>query len=132
VDARHQAVDARHQAVDARHQAVDARHQAVDARHQAVDARHQAEEAARQRTRRQRQFLSTLTVLFLVAVSGFALALVEQQSAVQQRDVATARLAAGQALDLRALNPALAAQLALAAYRFTPTPETRGSLLDVM
>jgi len=41
------------------------------------------------------------------------------------------RQVAGQALDLRDTNPALAAQLGLAAYRLTPTPEARGALLSI-
>jgi len=122
--------EARNRAEEAAHQAQEAAHQAEDARRQAEDARHQVEEAARQRTRRQRQFIATLTVLLLVAVSGFVFAVFEQRAAVQQRDVAVSRQVAGQALDLRAVNPALAAQLALAAYRLDPIPEARGSLLS--
>ncbi|HWR48632.1 MAG TPA: hypothetical protein VN327_13630, partial [Pseudonocardiaceae bacterium] len=108
----------------------EARDRAEEAARQAEDARYQVEAAARQRTRRQRQFIAVLTVLLLVAVSGLVFAVFEQRSAAQQRDVALARLVAGQSLDLRATNPALAAQLALAAYRLAPTPETRGSLLS--
>jgi WD40 repeat protein len=42
------------------------------------------------------------------------------------------RQVAGQALRLRATNPALAAQLSLVAYRLAPTTEARGSLLSTL
>jgi WD domain, G-beta repeat len=50
----------------------------------------------------------------------------------QQRDVAVPRQLAGQAFELRATNPALAAQLGLAAYRLVPTAEARRSLLSTV
>ena len=56
--------------------------------------------------------------------------MIQQRAAAHQRDVAVSRQVAEQALELRATNPALAAQLALAAYRLAPTPEARGSLLS--
>jgi hypothetical protein len=122
--------EARRDAEEAAHLAREAARQAQDARRQAEDALHQLVEAGRQRARRQRQFVVALTVLLLIAISGFAFAFVEQRAARQQRDFAVSHQVAGQALELRALNPALAAQLALVAYRFTPTPEARGSLLS--
>ena len=72
--------------------------------------------------------LSVLLVLALVA-SGFAFA--QQRAAVHQRDVAVSRQVAGQAMELRAANPALAAQLGLAAYQLAPTTEARSSLLSI-
>ncbi|MGH3869232.1 MAG: WD40 repeat domain-containing protein [Pseudonocardiaceae bacterium] len=41
------------------------------------------------------------------------------------------RQVAGQALELRATNPALAAQLSLTAYRLVPTTDARSSLLSI-
>ncbi|MGB6164793.1 MAG: hypothetical protein WCF33_20775 [Pseudonocardiaceae bacterium] len=73
--------------------------------------------------------LSVLLVLALVA-AGFAVA--QQRAAEQQRDVAVSRQVAGQALELRDTNPALAAQLSLAAYRLVPTTEARSSLLSTV
>ncbi len=71
--------------------------------------------------------LSVLLVLAVVA-SGFAFA--QQRAAVRQRDVAVSRQVVGQAMELRAANPALAAQLGLAAYQLAPTTEARSSLLN--
>jgi dipeptidyl aminopeptidase/acylaminoacyl peptidase len=83
----------------------------------------------RDRYRRGRA-LTVLSVLLILALVAAGIAVIQQRTATQQRDVAVSRQAAGQALDLRDTNPALADQLALAAYRLDPTPETRGSLLS--
>ena len=74
--------------------------------------------------------LTVLSVLLVLALIAAGFALTQQRAANQQRNVAISRQVAGQALDLRDTNPALAAQLALAAYRLTPTTEARGSLLS--
>ncbi len=84
----------------------------------------------RERVRRGRAF-TVLSVLLVLAVVAAGIALIQQRAATHQRDLAVSRQVAGQALDLRATNPALAAQLALAAYRIAPTPEARGSLLSI-
>jgi WD40 repeat protein/energy-coupling factor transporter ATP-binding protein EcfA2 len=83
----------------------------------------------RDRYRRGRA-LTVLSVLLILALVAAGIALIQQRTATQQRDVAVSRQVAGQARGLRVLNPALAAQLALAAYRLDPTPEARGSLLS--
>ncbi|MBV9139873.1 MAG: TIR domain-containing protein [Pseudonocardiales bacterium] len=75
---------------------------------------------------------TVLSVLLVLAVVAAGIALIQQRAAAHQRDVAISRQAAGQALDLRATNPALAAQLALAAYRLVPTTEARSSLLSIL
>jgi energy-coupling factor transporter ATP-binding protein EcfA2 len=80
--------------------------------------------------RRQRA-ITVLSVLLVLAVAAFVVAVSQQRAAEQQRDVAVSRQAAGQALELRATNPALAAQLSLAAYQLVPTTEARGSLLSI-
>ncbi|MGB6161568.1 MAG: WD40 repeat domain-containing protein [Pseudonocardiaceae bacterium] len=84
----------------------------------------------RDRLRRARALtvLSTLLALALVA-AGFAA--IQQRAAERQRDVAVSRQVAGQALELHDANPALAAQLALAAYQLSPTPEARNGLLSI-
>ncbi|MBV9164349.1 MAG: TIR domain-containing protein [Pseudonocardiales bacterium] len=84
----------------------------------------------RDRLRRGRAItvLSVLLVLALVA-AGFAVA--QQRNAEQQRNLAVSQRVAGQALDLRTTDPALAAQLDMAAYQLTPTPEAHGSLLSI-
>ncbi|MBV9031511.1 MAG: TIR domain-containing protein, partial [Pseudonocardiales bacterium] len=80
---------------------------------------------------RRRRALTVLSVLLVLAVVAAGVALTQRRAAVAQRDVAVSRQVAGQALALRAANPALAAQLALAAYRLTPTTEARSSLLSI-
>ncbi|MGH3838831.1 MAG: toll/interleukin-1 receptor domain-containing protein, partial [Pseudonocardiaceae bacterium] len=83
----------------------------------------------RDRVRRGRA-ITVLSVLLVLAVAAAGIAFIQQRAAEQQRNVALSRQVAGQALDLSATNPALAAQLSLAAYRLAPTTEARGSLLS--
>ncbi|MGH3755118.1 MAG: WD40 repeat domain-containing protein [Pseudonocardiaceae bacterium] len=75
---------------------------------------------------RRRRTITVLSVLLTLAV----FAVVAQRAAEQQRNAAVSQRVAAQALELRATNPALAAQLSLAAYRLVPTTEARGSLLS--
>jgi WD40 repeat protein/energy-coupling factor transporter ATP-binding protein EcfA2 len=84
----------------------------------------------RDRFRRQRA-VTVLSVLLALALAAFVLAVIQRRAAERQRDVAVSRQVAGQALELRATNPALAAQLSLAAYQLVPTTEARGSLLSI-
>ncbi|MEV4316750.1 helix-turn-helix domain-containing protein [Actinocrispum sp. NPDC049592] len=86
--------------------------------------------AARRRTRRLRQLVTLLTVLLLLAATSTVLAIRSQQTATQERNQALSQKVAGEAGQLRATNPALAAQLALAAYRLWPTTEARSILLS--
>jgi hypothetical protein len=83
----------------------------------------------RDRLRRGRA-LTVLSVLLVLALVAAGIAVIQQRAAEQQRDIAVSRQVAGQALDLRDTNPDLAAQLALTAYRLTPTTEARSSLLS--
>ncbi len=76
--------------------------------------------------------LTVLSVLLILALVAAGIAIVQQRAAEQQRNVAVSRQVAGQSLDLRTTNPALAAQLSLAAYRLVPTTEARGSLLSTV
>ncbi len=85
----------------------------------------------RDRVRRGRA-LTVLSVLLVLALVAAGFAVVQQRAAEHERDVAVSRQVAGQALELRATNPALAAQLSLAAYRLVPTTEARGSLLSAL
>ncbi|MEO3924339.1 helix-turn-helix domain-containing protein [Micromonosporaceae bacterium B7E4] len=84
----------------------------------------------RRRTRRLRQLVAGLCVLLLVAAVATVAAVRGQQVARQQRNTALSGKVANEASALRAVNPALAAQLGLAAYRLAPTTEARGSLLS--
>jgi WD40 repeat protein/energy-coupling factor transporter ATP-binding protein EcfA2 len=84
----------------------------------------------RDRFRRGRA-VTVLSILLVAALVGAGVAVIQQRDAAHQRDVAVSQHVAGQALELRATSPALAAQLALAAYRLIPTTEARGSVLSV-
>ncbi|MGH3828643.1 MAG: WD40 repeat domain-containing protein, partial [Pseudonocardiaceae bacterium] len=85
----------------------------------------------RDRLRRGRA-ITVLSVLLVFAVVAAGYAFAQQHAAEQQRDVAVSRQVAGQATELRATNPALAAQLDLAAYRLAPTAtEARSNLLSI-
>ncbi|GAA1020580.1 hypothetical protein Aple_078720 [Acrocarpospora pleiomorpha] len=94
----------------------------------------QEEEAlrlARRRTRRLRAMVAGLATLVSLTLGATALALHSQQALKEQRNVAISRQIASDADRLRAGDPALAAQLALIAYRLAPTAEARSSLLSL-
>ncbi|MEU4217258.1 helix-turn-helix domain-containing protein [Actinoplanes sp. NPDC026623] len=94
-------------------------------------ARELAEQhAARRRTRRLRQLVAALTVLFLLATTMTVVAARSDRISTRQRDEAVSRQVAQEADPLRGDNPALANQLSLAAYRLARTPEARGALLS--
>ncbi|MEV6908917.1 helix-turn-helix domain-containing protein [Amycolatopsis sp. NPDC051071] len=86
---------------------------------------------ARRRTRRLRQLVALLAVLLVLATAATVYAVRAEQTATAQRNSALAQKVAGQATEMRATNPALAAQLALAAYRVDPSVETRSSVLGM-
>jgi WD40 repeat protein/transcriptional regulator with XRE-family HTH domain len=85
---------------------------------------------ARRRTRRLRQLVAVLAALLLLTGAATAVAARSLQATRQQRNVAVSAKVANEATALRSVNPALAAQLSLAAYRLAPTAEARGSLLS--
>ncbi|MFG2484922.1 hypothetical protein ACGFSI_19465 [Streptomyces virginiae] len=92
----------------------------------------QADETAaiRRRTVRLRQLVTLLTVLVAVAATAGALAVDSRDTAIGQRNVAIARKAAANAAEVRQHNPALAAQLNLAAYRLAATDDVRDQLMS--
>ena len=98
-----------------------------------LDASAERETAEQQsgvrRTRRLRQLVAALTALLLVAVGSMVFALIEWNTASQQRADALSRQVALRANSMFTADPALAAQLSLVAYRTSPTAEARGSLL---
>ena len=97
-----------------------------------ASAEHQAaeERAARRRTRGLQQLVAALGALTLVAGFLAIFAFQQKAAATHQRDLAISRQVAIDANQLRTTEPALAEQLALAAYRVSPTPEARSSLLE--
>ncbi|MCX4719235.1 hypothetical protein OG818_41675 [Streptomyces virginiae] len=92
----------------------------------------QADESAaiRRRTVRLRQLVTLLTVLAAVAATAGALAVDSRDTAIGQRNVAIARKAAANAAEVRPHDPALAAQLNLAAYRLAATDDVRDQLMS--
>lgn len=91
----------------------------------------------RRRRRHTRRLVAALGVLAVIAVA-LTVAVVqlrigiaqERQLAEQARNEATARSLAVEARDLRRSDPQLGARLAIAAYRMSPTVETRSALLE--
>lgn len=86
--------------------------------------------AARRRTRRTQQLLGAVAVLAAAAIVLAAVAFNADSSANLARDQALSRQVAIESTDLRATDPGLAMQLALAAYRLAPTVQARSTLLD--
>ncbi|RBQ19427.1 hypothetical protein DP939_16060 [Spongiactinospora rosea] len=87
---------------------------------------------ARHRTRRMQQLIVSLGILLVLALGASGLAFQAQRTAAQQRDEALSLKLSAETGALRATDPALAAQLSLAAYRLVPGPEARGSLLSAL
>ena len=86
--------------------------------------------AARRRTRRLRQLVAALTVLVLLTVGLAGYAFHQRQLATTARDQAESRTVAVEAGQIRPEDPALAAQLSLAAYHISPTTGALASLLE--
>jgi WD40 repeat protein len=97
----------------------------------ASTARVRAEASAARRRRRALGALTTAAVVLAVAaLLSAVLAVRARDDANDERNVARSRRISLQADRLRNNDPALAAQLALAAYRTAPTVEARSALLD--
>ncbi|RJQ67103.1 hypothetical protein D5S17_33980 [Pseudonocardiaceae bacterium YIM PH 21723] len=95
-----------------------------------ADAEQDELRVAGQRARRLRQLVGLLTVLLLIAVTATGYAIHAGSEAGNQRDLALSQKVASEATALRTVNPALAAQLSVAAYRLAPTTEARSGLLS--
>jgi WD40 repeat protein len=85
---------------------------------------------SRRRTHRLQKLIAALTVLAVLAAGLAGYAFWKRGVADRERDLAMSRQVAITADRVRATDPALAAQLSLAAYRIAPTVEARSSLLD--
>ncbi len=84
----------------------------------------------RRQARRLRRLVAGLAALLLVAVVLGVYSVAQGVATGRERDVAVSRQVAVRSDALRSRDPALAAQLAVAAYRVAPTPEARSSLLN--
>ncbi|AXX31212.1 WD-40 repeat protein [Actinosynnema pretiosum subsp. pretiosum] len=82
------------------------------------------------RTRRLQQSVALLTVLLVALGVLSATVIGQERDAARARDEATSRQLAGKSEALRDIDVSLARQLALAAYRTSPTVEARSALLD--
>lgn len=86
--------------------------------------------ADQRRSRRAWQAVAAMAALLALAVVAALLAVDAEREASDQRNRALAEKVAAQAADLRRVDPALAAQLSLAAYRLHPSAASRTSLLS--
>ncbi|WP_194822564.1 AAA family ATPase [Micromonospora sp. S-DT3-3-22] len=85
---------------------------------------------SRRRTRRLQQVIAILSIL-LTAVGALTVVVVAQTSAAtRQRDEAVSRMIASEITNLREVDVSLARQLALAAFRISPTVEARSALIE--
>jgi len=91
--------------------------------------REEDDRRTRRRARRRYQVGAVLAALVVAAASAGIYARQVQVTGDRDRAQALSRLVAGEASRLRARDLPLSAQLALAAYRISPTPEARSSLL---
>jgi WD40 repeat protein/transcriptional regulator with XRE-family HTH domain len=92
--------------------------------------RQEEDRGARRRTRRRYQVGAVLSALLVAAAGAAAYARQVQVTGDHDRAQALSRLVADEASRLRAHDLPLSAQLALAAYRISPTPEARSALLS--
>jgi WD40 repeat protein len=90
-----------------------------------------AELARTRKGRRRLQVLVGLLTLLLIVVTGISVTAMRATSeATKQRNSALSQKVAQDAQRLRGTDPAQAAQLALAAYRLSPTPDARSAVLS--
>ncbi|WP_405736089.1 helix-turn-helix domain-containing protein [Streptomyces sp. NBC_01537] len=87
-------------------------------------------EAARRQVRRRRRLVVALSLTVVMVGILAVYSLQQQRQAEIARRAALSRQAATEAGQLRANDTALAAQLSVAAYRTSRTPEALGALLD--
>ncbi|EWM18512.1 serine/threonine protein kinase [Kutzneria sp. 744] len=88
--------------------------------------------AVRRRIRLQRVLLVVLAALLVITTISTVTAMNANQEIAAQRDVVLAQQVADQAVTLRTDHAALAAQLALAAYRMSPTRHNRDALISAV
>lgn len=88
-----------------------------------------AADAERVRNKRRTRVLLSLVVVLAIAASMAYFFVQERDTANREREIAVSRQVAGTADRLRETDPALAAQLAIAAYRIHPTVEAQSALV---
>ncbi|WP_146075258.1 trypsin-like peptidase domain-containing protein [Streptomyces sp. Ru71] len=86
-------------------------------------------EVQQRRTRRRRLVLAGFAVLTVLVLVAAGLATLNARSSREQRALAATRSLTDQSRQFSNADPALAARLALAAQRISPTPQTRAQLL---
>ncbi|MFC1408577.1 helix-turn-helix domain-containing protein [Streptacidiphilus sp. N1-12] len=96
----------------------------------AVELQQEQERRGRRRIRQRYQVRAVLAVLVVLAASVGAFARQQQLENRHEQVSALSRTVAHEADALRGNDVALSVQLALAAYRISPTPEALSSLLD--
>jgi hypothetical protein len=95
-----------------------------------VSHRDQQARAARRRTRITHRLLAAVTLLAVASIVFAAVAVDADHAATTARNQALSRQVAIEAQQLQPTDPSLAAQLALAAYRISPTVQARSTLVD--
>ncbi|MEV7045311.1 hypothetical protein [Amycolatopsis sp. NPDC051061] len=97
----------------------------------ASNVRHGEEQRdLRTRSRIRRGLISIIAVCVLLASAMVTYAVTQSAASARQQDLSQSRELASQADRFRTSDVSLAAQLSLAAYRISPTPQARASLLD--
>jgi WD40 repeat protein len=105
--------------------------QASESFHRRAAEQHERQQRSRRRLGTIALLLAVLCALLAVATTGAYLnARRYRAEAETARDEARSRQVALEATKLRTKDPALSSQLALAAYRISPTLEARSALLD--
>ncbi|WP_030742507.1 trypsin-like peptidase domain-containing protein [Streptomyces sp. NRRL F-5135] len=88
-----------------------------------------SDQVQQSRARRRRLVLAGFTVLTVLALVAVGLAARSARDSSEQRALAATRSLTEQSRQYASADPALAARLALAAHRISPTPQTRAQLL---
>lgn len=91
-----------------------------------------SDQVRQRRVRRRRLVLASFAVLTVLVVVAVSLATRSARDSSEQRALAASRSLMEQSRQYANADPALAARLALAAQRVSPTPETRAQLLSTV